>query len=201
MTTRVFIPGGRGGKAGALLLGLAILAAWPALLFAEFVGSLARPPDPFEKTEAIVSLAGGPGRLGRGLELLESGKADVLLLSGTGKGARLEEIFPGRDLSMLGDAQVILLESRSTSTYENAIEAWAVLAARGEVGEIVLLTSNYHMLRAEYVFRKVFPPDVTIRVHPVPAENVAPGKWWRDGRARRIVLNEYGKYLWYRLRY
>lgn len=198
MATRIFT---RRLKAGAVLVGLAAASAWPAALFSSYLGSLERPPDAFEHTRAIVSLAGGPGRLGRGLDLLDAGKADVLLLSGTGKGARLEDIFPGRDLSRLASGKVILLESRSTSTYENAIEAWAVLAARGEVREIVLLTSNYHMLRSEFVFRKVFPEDVVIRIHPVEAENVAPGRWWKDDKARRIVFNEYLKYLWYRLRY
>lgn len=183
-------------------LGIAVLAAWPLARFSEYLGSLSRAPDVWERTDAIVSLAGGPGRLRRGLDLLEEGKADVLLLSGTGKGATLPDIFPNRDIAELDRRQVILLESRSTSTYENAIEAWAVLASRGDgVDDIVLLTSNYHMLRAEYVFRKVFPPEVKIHVHPVPAENVAPGRWWRDGRARKTVVNEYGKYLWYRLRY
>lgn len=198
MATRIFT---RRLKAGAVLVGLAVASAWPAALFSSYLGSLGRPPDAFEHTRAIVSLAGGPGRLGRGLDLLDAGKADVLLLSGTGKGARLEDIFPGRDLSRFASGNVILLESRSTSTYENAIEAWAVLAARGEVREIVLLTSNYHMLRSEFVFRKVFPADVVIRIHPVEAENVAPGQWWKDDKARRIVFNEYLKYLWYRVRY
>ena len=198
MATRIFT---RRQKAGAFLLGLALASAWPAALFSSYVGSLGRPPDPFEHTRAIVSLAGGAGRLSRGLDLLDAGKADVLLLSGTGKGATLEDIFPGRDLSSLAGGKVILLESRSTSTYENAMEAWAVLAARGEVDEIVLLTSNYHMLRSEFVFRKVFPADVRIHVYPVEAENVSAGRWWRDGRARKLVLMEYVKYLWYQIRY
>lgn len=198
MATRIFT---RRGKAAALVFGLVAAAIWPSMLFAEYLGSLSRAPDPFERTHALVSLAGGPGRLGRALDLLEGGKADVLLLSGTGKGAALEDIFPGRDLSRLESGQVILLENRSTSTYENAIEAWAVLAARGDVDEIVLLTSNYHILRAEYVFRKVFPPDVVIRVYPVATEKVVPGRWYRDGRSRRIVMTEYAKYVWYRVRY
>jgi len=198
LATRIFT---RRFKTGAVLVGLAVVSAWPAALYVTYLGSLGRPADPFEHTRAIVSLAGGPGRLGKGLDLLDEGKADVLLLSGTGKGATLEDIFPGRDLSSLAGGKVILLESRSTSTYENAIEAWAVLAARGEVSEIVLLTSNYHMLRSEFVFRKVFPRDVEIRIYPVEAENVAPGRWWKDGKSRRIVFNEYLKYLWYRLRY
>ena len=192
----------------AISLALVVILAWPAMLFREYLGSLDRRADDFQRADAIVSLAGAAGRLGRGLDLLEQGKGDVLLLSGTGKGASLKSIFPDRDLTQLEQGQVILLESRSTSTWENAIEAWAVLSTLrtpdgGErrVHDIVLLTSNYHMLRSEYVFRRAFPDDVTIHVYPVEAENVARGKWWRDSKARRIVLQEYGKYLWYRMRY
>ena len=67
--------------------------------------------------------------------------------------------------------------------------------------DVVLLTSNYHMLRAEFCFHRVFPARVTIRPYPVEAENVAPGRWWKDPTARKLVLNEYFKYVWYRLRY
>lgn len=186
---------------GAMLL----LGTWQASLFNQYLESLAREPNgALPRVDAIVSLAGAAGRLDRGLDLLLEGKADVLLLSGTGKGASLQDIFPDRDLSQLDAGKVILLESRSTSTYENAIEAWAVLSARGGGSaprEIVLLTSNYHMLRSEYVFHRVFPDDVGIHPYPVAKEHFARGKWWKDGRARRTVFIEYVKYLWYRIRY
>ncbi len=176
-----------------------LLASWPAVLWTQFRASLDAAPDDLSHSDAIVSLAGGSRRLDRGLDLLLDGKADVLLLSGTGSGTGLKEIYPGRDLSLLHPGQVILLEDRSTSTYENAIEAWAVLAARGQVHDIVLLTSNYHMLRAEFCFRKVFPEHVRIRAYPVEA--VKSADWWKDSKSRKLVLNEYAKYVWYRLRY
>ncbi|HVO31498.1 MAG TPA: YdcF family protein [bacterium] len=187
--------------AGLAALAAAAVLVWVGLLWREFLGSLETPPAPLAHSDAIVTLAGGAGRLDRGLDLLQEGKAEVLLLSGTGSGIPLRDIYPDRDLSALRSGQVILLESRSTSTYENAIEAWAVLASRGPVRDVVLLTSNYHMLRATWCFRKVFPANVVIRPVPVVAENVEPGKWWRDGRARKVVLNEFAKYVWYRVRY
>lgn len=190
--------------AGRWLLGsviaLAALLAWQVSLFREYLRSLERDVPSVERADAIVSLAGASGRLDRGLELLLEGKADVLLLSGTGKGATIEDIFPGRDLTALG-SRVILLENRSTSTYENAIEAWAVLTSRSDVDEIILLTSDYHLLRSEFVFRKVFPPGVRIHAWPVDAANVERGRWWRDARSRKLVVTEYLKYVWYRVRY
>lgn len=192
-------------RAAVLAAVLLVFATWQASLFNQYLDSLAQEPgDSLPKVDAIVSLAGAAGRLDRGLDLLLEGKADVLLLSGTGKGATLQDIFPGRDVTNLESGQVILLESRSTSTYENAIEAWAVLNARGGGNaprEIVLLTSNYHMLRSQYVFHRVFPDDVGIHPYPVAKEHFARGKWWKDGRARKTVFVEYMKYLWYRTRY
>lgn len=182
-------------------IGGVLLVLWQVVAFRGFLQTLEWQPVEPPPGAAIVALAGASGRLDRGVDLLSEGRADLLLLSGTGKGVSLQNIFPGRDLSKVPEGKVILLESRSTSTYENAIEAWAVLAARGEVDDVVLLTSNYHMLRAEYVFRKVFPPEVRIHPYPVVKENVVTGTWWRHGRSRKVILTEYVKYLWYRVRY
>jgi uncharacterized SAM-binding protein YcdF (DUF218 family) len=190
-------------RSAAALLAAALVALGLVTTFRHWSASLSRPPDPLSgKADAIVSLAGGSGRLSRGLDLLLAGKADVLLLSGTGKGSALKDIFPVRVLSALSPGQVIVLEDRSTSTYENAIEAWAVLSSRRSepLREIVLLTSNYHMLRADFVFRKVFPREVAIRDFPIEGD-VRPDGWWGDGHARKIVLVEYFKWIWYRLRY
>lgn len=187
--------------AGLGALAVLGLVVWTGLQWREFLDSLETPAAALGHSDAIISLAGGKGRLDRGLDLLLDGKADVLLLSGTGSETPLKDIFPGRDLSALRGGQVILLENRSTSTYENAIEAWGVLASRGPVHDVVLLTSNYHMLRAAWCFRKVFPPSVVIRPFPVGGENVAPGKWWKDARTRKLVFNEFAKYVWYRVRY
>ena len=47
-----------------------ILIAW-ALGFAAFMLSLGRPLDPATRTDAIVVLTGAPGRIDRGVELMQ----------------------------------------------------------------------------------------------------------------------------------
>src|SRR3546814_13100738 len=42
-------------------------------------------PAPAQKTDAIVVLTGGPGRIDRALELLEAGQAKRLLISGAAR--------------------------------------------------------------------------------------------------------------------
>lgn len=162
---------------------------------------MGREPAPFDRVDAIVTLAGGTGRMERGLDLLLEDRARILLLSGTHRDARLEDIFPDRNLSEVPAESVILLENRSTSTYENALEARAVLFTRERVHSIALITSNYHVRRAEFVFEEVFPSDVTIYVVPVRDPSTEPGTWWRTGRGRKLVLTEFFKWCVYWLRF
>ena len=181
--------------------GLAALLVWQGAAFHSFTATFDRPADEIAHADAIVSLAGASGRLDKGLDLLLAGRADVLLLSGIGKGTTLHDIFPDREQEV-GD-RVVLLEDRSTSTYENAIEAWAALSAvrQGKLHDVVLLTSSYHMERSLLVFREVFPADVAIHPYPVDSDGVTRAAWWKDARGRKVVLTEYAKYVWYRIRY
>jgi uncharacterized SAM-binding protein YcdF (DUF218 family) len=49
----------------------------------------------------------------------------------------------------------VIVEDRSTSTRENAIDTKELLARVPSAGRPVLLTSDYHMFRAQRTFRKV----------------------------------------------
>jgi uncharacterized SAM-binding protein YcdF (DUF218 family) len=61
----------------------------------------------------------------------------------------------------------LLLEDRSRSTYENAVEAQRLLKERG-VRRIVLVTEAYHMPRAERCFR-----NLGLEVTPSPCSHQA----------------------------
>jgi uncharacterized SAM-binding protein YcdF (DUF218 family) len=50
--------------------------------------------------------------------------------------------------------QMIWVEDRSTSTYENAVESTAILRERG-IRRIALVTEGFHMWRAELCFRRL----------------------------------------------
>ena len=58
--------------------------AWFALLLPQ--------PAPAEKTDAIVVLTGGPGRIDRALERLEAGDAKRLLISGVAREVKPKEL-------------------------------------------------------------------------------------------------------------
>ncbi|MBL8290656.1 MAG: YdcF family protein [Bryobacterales bacterium] len=94
----------------------------------------------------------------------------------------------------------VRIEERSATTYENAVNTAAQLKADG-VDSVVLVTSKYHLLRAELCFRKQ-----GIAVYPVSAdakadwgvESVVPG--WSPERTVGRTVHEYVALVWYRLR-
>jgi uncharacterized SAM-binding protein YcdF (DUF218 family) len=102
------------------------------------------------------------GRVAVGLELLARGHASALLFSGGTPDARPAEAVVARDLALAAGAPAdrLLLETRSRSTFENAREVAALLAARDE-REVIVVTCDFHLLRATAHFRaqglRVFP--------------------------------------------
>jgi uncharacterized SAM-binding protein YcdF (DUF218 family) len=105
----------------------------------------------------------------------QQNKFRTILLSGGGRERPVADSM--RDfLQCQGiPAAVLKVETTSMSTRENALNTAAAL--RGESGTIVLLTSDYHMYRANRVFKKV---GLNVRADPVPEAIKRAGRW--DGR-------------------
>lgn len=123
-----------------------------------------------EADEAIVVLAGDRGRIPAALNLLRLRNSANLLISGAGKTTTLVDL-----MNLQGEAATrvreswnrILFESQSSSTWENAIEAKALLVPPPK--RIILVTSDYHMVRAAKIFHRVLP-GVTIVRFPVTSQ-------------------------------
>jgi uncharacterized SAM-binding protein YcdF (DUF218 family) len=126
-----------------------------ALGFILFTVTLGRPAAAdAERTEAIVVITGGKGRIERGIEVLEAGRARRLLVAGA------DPAVTKRDLvRRLGGHKRLVdccvdLGSESVDTRSNAEEASRWLGRRG-YRSFRLITSDYHMRRARYDFREV----------------------------------------------
>jgi uncharacterized SAM-binding protein YcdF (DUF218 family) len=133
---------------------LALLLAAYAIGYGAFALTLPGPAGE-ERTEAIVVLTGGPGRLERGFERMERGLAETMLISGVPRTVRPQDYaaeyhvdpsrFPGR----------IALGQDSVDTRSNAEEVARWLARR-RYRSIRLVTSDVHMRRARYeIGRKI----------------------------------------------
>jgi len=102
----------------------------------------------------------GADRITHALNLYHAGKVKKILF--TGGNARLFE-DPDRDNSPIFDFYImcgvapddILIESSSRNTRENALFVKNMIEKNSTGGKVILITSAFHMRRAEGCFRKV----------------------------------------------
>lgn len=180
-------------KKRAFLLISVLAAAYLLHLFLGFAEAVKGYGPASANADAIVVLTGGKGRAEEGLKLLSEGRANLLVLSGVHADADIGSIF----LNKVKEAErgKIILEKVSSSTYENAVEVDRLIARHG-FKSIILLTSAYHMKRAEFVFGKTLPADVKIVTHSVSTPNYDEKRWWGGGSLALLVI-EFLKNYWF----
>ncbi len=103
------------------------------------------------------------------------------------------------------DQRYIIIEAKSRDTYENALFCEEICIKKG-FKRPILLTSGYHLKRAQWIFNKV-----GLDVSPVPAyllTSSEPGYYWRSYlpssdnlRFTSLALHEYLCLLYYNLIY
>jgi len=116
--------------------------------YALFVVLLPRPGGD-QRTDGVVVLTGGPGRIERGLQLLEDKRSGRMLVSGVDRsvrGAELAQQYPGHDA--LFDCCVDL-GRESVDTRSNAEETARWLERR-KFATVRLVTTDWHMPRAAF---------------------------------------------------
>ncbi len=150
------------------------------------------------KTDAIVVLTGGSGRIETGLELLQSGLATKLFVSGAGGRTQVDDLVPGATPPPPEVAAAIALGREAEDTPGNALET-ATWAARGNVTSIRLVTAAYHMRRSMLEMSKAMP-HMTIVPHPVFPSAVK-SDWWRWPGTASLIAREYTKFIisWLRI--
>lgn len=157
------------------LIGWLLGLAW-------FVVSLPRPAGD-TKTDAIVVLTGGSGRIQRGLDHLAAGHARRLLVSGVDPAVRLAE------LAQLQKAPARLFEccvdlgKDAVDTRSNAVEAAQWLKHKN-FRSVRLVTTDWHMPRARFELQRAVGKDVVVIADAVDS---APGLV--------TLFAEYNKYL------
>ncbi len=129
----------------------ALIVLLYALGFALFAVTLGSPGSP-GRTDAIVVLTGGAGRIERGIAMLERGGARRMLVAGADPSVTRTDIVR----RVGGNARLIAccvdLGSESVDTRSNAEEALRWLDKKG-YRSVRLITSDWHMHRAAWEFR------------------------------------------------
>lgn len=148
--------------------------------------------DLTEKTDAIVVLTGGSGRLDEGLKLLEQGLADKLFISGVYKGVDMENLLKAYRESP-SDLNCCVAIGHAEDTINNAVET-AKWARVNSIASVRLVTSAYHMPRSVLEFKYALP-GVTLIEHPVFPAHVKQQDWWAWPGTTGLIVGEYNKFL------
>jgi uncharacterized SAM-binding protein YcdF (DUF218 family) len=120
--------------------------------------------DELSKADAIIVLGGDPdGRVDYGLELARQGYADTVVLSDGYKGAY--EAYPRACASRPAGIEVICFLPDPWTTRGEAMFTGRLARERGW-NHVIVVSWNFHMVRARFIFEKCFDGQVTMR--PVP---------------------------------
>lgn len=165
-----------------------------AVLFIDFTYKTFSMSQRNVKTDAIVVLAGGRGRIEEGVRLYREHQARYLFLIGVDPLVRKSDLF--RERRGEEGSEGVLLEKVSRNTLENALYARDLILAK-EISSIRLITSRYHMKRAVLIFRNTLPKEVAIYPHPVDTRNLKE-EWWSHGGSFRLLFSEFYKYCLFR---
>ena len=120
-----------------------------------------------ERTDTVVVLTGGSGRIERGLEILQRGLAPRMLISGVERTVRPIELAEAYEVSPRLFECCIVLGRESFDTRSNADEVKRWVERRG-IRSIRLVTHDLHMPRARYELRKRVGDELTIVADAVP---------------------------------
>ena len=159
----------------------AILLVW-ALGFVWFAGFLPQPMTSGE-TDAVVVPTGASGRIERGLQILDEGKARHLLVTGVDREVRPREFAAEFEVAEARMECCVTLGMAAVDTRGNAKEASAWVNDN-DVESVRLVTSDWHMRRARLDLGRELPESVAIVEDAVASEP-----------SLRILFLEYHKLL------
>jgi uncharacterized SAM-binding protein YcdF (DUF218 family) len=151
--------------------------------------------DPLDKADVLIVLRGDnfyADRATRAAELFREGKAPLVVASGT----RLRPIAGTAELTEhdlvergVPKDKILRFPHDADSTKEEA-EALAKLAKTKKWHKAIVVTSNYHTRRARYIFRRVFPRDIEIRVASARDGDFDPENWWEKRKSTKLFVRE-----------
>ncbi|MGT2514325.1 YdcF family protein [Sphingomonas panni] len=154
-----------------------------ALGFALFSVTLPTPLAQPRRTDGVVVPTGGPGRIERGLAVIERGEAKRMLVTGVDPDVRPGELAAANGAPRRLFRCCVDLGHEAVDTRSNADET-ADWVRRNRYRSVRLVTSNWHMARAAMELRHALGNSVEVVRDPVTAN---PGF--------ALLFGEYNKYL------
>ncbi|HEX4542166.1 MAG TPA: YdcF family protein [Candidatus Acidoferrum sp.] len=152
--------------------------------------------DTLNKADALIVLSDDnfyADRATRAAELFREGKAPLIVASGRRlrPNAGIAELME-HDLVERGVPRdkILRFTHDANSTLEEA-EAVVKLAKTRKWHKIIVVTSNYHTRRARYIFDRVFPQDIEVRVASARDGDFDPQRWWEKRESTKDLMKEF----------
>jgi uncharacterized SAM-binding protein YcdF (DUF218 family) len=151
--------------------------------------------DPLDKADALIVLSDDnfyADRATRAAELFREGKAPMVVASG-------RRLRPTAGIAELMDHDLvergvpkdrILRFAQDGDSTEEEAGALAKLAKTKKWHKAIVVTSNYHTRRARYIFRRVFPQDIEIRIASARDGDFDPVSWWEKRKSTKLFVRE-----------
>ena len=156
--------------------------------------------EPAAQSDALIVLGDDnytADRAFHAAELYREGVAPVVVASGRmlRQNVSIAEVME-HDLESFGvpAASIVKLTHRAQNTREEAGEAARLIQTRGWK-RVMVVTSNYHARRARFIFGRVLPSTVTLRVSGARDSDFDPSRWWETRQGQKLFLSELAGYL------
>ncbi len=196
---------GKAAERGGIVLNLIVLVSFVVLCaflylvrrpILRFVGESWIVEDADSKADALIVLSDDnfyADRATRAAELFREGKAPIVVASGRRLRpvAGIAELME-HDLVERGvpKDKIVRLAHDADNTQEEA-EALTKLAAQRKWHSVIVVTSNYHTRRARYIFRRVFPQGIEVRVASAHDGDFDPQHWWEKRKSVKRLTREF----------
>ncbi len=129
-------------------------AIWFVLLISFFVKTISYRKNQVPTNEQaynVVILTGGKHRISKSIDFLNQNNVKNIFISGVYPKTQQHHLFPPHKFSK---SIPIILGKRAKNTHENALEINQWQQDTG-FNEMLLITSDYHMVRSLYEIRKI----------------------------------------------
>jgi uncharacterized SAM-binding protein YcdF (DUF218 family) len=176
----------------ALVLGGLYLVRRPLL---RFVGESWIVEDPLQKADAIIELSIDnfyADRATRTAEIYRQGLAPVVVASGVrlrpyaGAAELMEHDLIERGVPK---EKILRYPHDAENTREEA-ETLAKLAAQKNWKSVIIVTSNYHTRRTRYIFRRVFPGNISVSIAGARDGDFDPERWYEKRKSIKELARE-----------
>jgi uncharacterized SAM-binding protein YcdF (DUF218 family) len=194
----------RRGEHGGIFFRLLVLLVFIAFL--AFLYVLRRPlmgfagefwivNDPAVQSDVIVVLGDdnyAGDRAFHAAELYRSGMAPVVVASGRmlRQNAGIADLLE-HDLQSFGvpASSIVKFPHRAANTREEAEALSGLISSRGWK-RVLLVTSNYHTRRALFIFDRIMPAGVSVRVSGARDSEFDPAHWWTTRQGQSLFAHE-----------